>query len=48
MQPFYQNPLIGNVPYFVQLNHIGNFPPHWHGEIELYYVIHGKIEVVVN
>ena len=37
--PLYQNPLVGRCPFFVNSGIGIDFIPHWHGEIEILYIM---------
>lgn len=48
IRPFYQKPLHGSRPYNVLSGSTNPFPPHWHGEIEIYYLLSGTLELSIG
>ena len=47
-RPFYQSPLAGNKPYQISLSKSAPFQAHWHGEIEILYVIRGSADITAD
>ena len=48
IRPFYQKPLHGSRPYNILSGCMNPFPPHWHGEIEIYYLLSGTLELSIG
>lgn len=47
IRAFYQSPLCEDIPYQVSVGHPAVFSAHWHGEIEIIYVLHGSVKTTV-